>query len=223
MGDCLMATVQTMPLLPVPPESYEAVGTIHSTKILKEMLGEVRRTRSSSSGYGQGSVHPDPDVRVRRRRWGTAAVVSLAAAAGALRTGGGPAPAPGEASKGKPPRAGAHLRPRSCPSRECVMYLSKHRGGRGHEGGGTSATVAGRSWHPTPGRRGGDDDGEEGHIMVVDDEEIVPGFADPAGSRRTGTTWRPWRAARGRWSASPRGRGPDAGGPEDGPAWTGSS
>ena len=42
MGDCLMATVRTMPSLPIPPESYEARrNQYYSTKILKEMLGEV--------------------------------------------------------------------------------------------------------------------------------------------------------------------------------------
>jgi len=51
MGDCLMATVQTMPLLPVPPKATRPVGTSTiPTKILKEMLGSPGETRSSSSG-----------------------------------------------------------------------------------------------------------------------------------------------------------------------------
>ena len=42
MGDCLMATVRTMPPLPVPPGSFEARrNQYYSTKILKELLGEV--------------------------------------------------------------------------------------------------------------------------------------------------------------------------------------
>jgi len=51
MGDCLMATVQTMPLLPVPPKATRPVGT--STirrRSSRRCSGRSRRTRSSSSG-----------------------------------------------------------------------------------------------------------------------------------------------------------------------------
>jgi archaemetzincin len=42
MGDCLQATVRTMPPIPVPDESFEARrNQYYSTRILKEMLGEV--------------------------------------------------------------------------------------------------------------------------------------------------------------------------------------
>ncbi|MFZ2223962.1 MAG: hypothetical protein WAV26_04665, partial [Candidatus Deferrimicrobium sp.] len=42
MGDSLMATVRTLPSIPVPPESFEARrNQYYSTKILKEMLGDV--------------------------------------------------------------------------------------------------------------------------------------------------------------------------------------
>jgi archaemetzincin len=42
MGDSLMATVRTLPSIPVPPDSFEARrNQYYSTKILKEMLGDV--------------------------------------------------------------------------------------------------------------------------------------------------------------------------------------
>jgi archaemetzincin len=42
MGDCLQAAVRTMPPIPVPDESFEARrNQYYSTRILKEMLGEV--------------------------------------------------------------------------------------------------------------------------------------------------------------------------------------
>ena len=42
MGDSLMATVRTLPSIPVPPDSFEARrNQYYSTKILKEMLGNV--------------------------------------------------------------------------------------------------------------------------------------------------------------------------------------
>ena len=42
MGDCLMATIRTMTPIPVPVESFEARrNQYYSTRILKEMLGDV--------------------------------------------------------------------------------------------------------------------------------------------------------------------------------------
>ena len=81
MGDCLMATVQTMPLLPVPPESYEARrNQYYSTKILKEMLGDVPQDALRLLGV------TDKDLCIpiltyvfgEAQVGGTAAVVSLA-------------------------------------------------------------------------------------------------------------------------------------------------
>jgi len=128
MGDCLMATVQTMPLLPVPPESYEARrNQYYSTKILKEMLGEVPENALKLLGV------TDKDLCIpiltyvfgEAQVGGTAAVVSLAR----LRQ-------EHYGLEADRPLLLERLRKESlhelghtfglvhCPSRECVMYLS---------------------------------------------------------------------------------------------------
>src|SRR5659263_575623 len=81
MGNCLMATVQTMPSIPLPPESFEARrNQYYSTKILKEMLGEVPQDTLKLLGV------TDKDLCIPSLTYvfgeaqvgGTAAVVSLA-------------------------------------------------------------------------------------------------------------------------------------------------
>ena len=81
MGDCLMATVRTMPSIPVPPESFEARrNQYYSTRILKEMLGDVPRDALKLLGV------TDKDLCIpiltyvfgEAQVGGTAAVVSLA-------------------------------------------------------------------------------------------------------------------------------------------------
>jgi archaemetzincin len=81
MGDCLMAIVRTMPSIPVPPESFEARrNQYYSTKILKEMLGDVPRDALKLLGV------TDKDLCIpiltyvfgEAQVGGTAAVVSLA-------------------------------------------------------------------------------------------------------------------------------------------------
>jgi len=128
MGDCLMATVRTMPSIPIPPESFEARrNQYYSTKILKEMLGEVPRDALKLLGV------TDKDLCIpiltyvfgEAQVGGTAAVVSLAR----LRQEHyGLAP--------NRPLLLERLRKESlhelghtfglihCPSRDCVMYLS---------------------------------------------------------------------------------------------------
>jgi archaemetzincin len=128
MGDCLMATVRIMPCLPIPPESFEAHrNQYYSTKILKEMLGEVPQDALKLLGV------TDKDLCIpiltyvfgEAQVGGTAAVVSLAR----LRQ---------EHYGLTPDRALflERLRKESlhelghtfglihCPSKECVMYLS---------------------------------------------------------------------------------------------------
>ena len=128
MGDCLMATVQTMPSIPVPPESFEARrNQYYSTKILKEMLGDVPQDALKLLGV------TDEDLCIpiltyvfgEAQVGGTAAVVSLAR----LR----------QEHYGLTPDRPLlleRLRKESlhelghtfglihCPLRECVMYLS---------------------------------------------------------------------------------------------------
>jgi len=128
MGDCLMATVRTMPFLPVPPESFEAHrNQYYSTRILKVMLGEVPQDATKLLGV------TDKDLCIpiltyvfgEAQVGGTAAVVSLAR----LRQEHyGLAP--------DRPLLLERLRKESlhelghtfglthCPSRDCVMYLS---------------------------------------------------------------------------------------------------
>lgn len=128
MGDCLMATVRTMPSIPVPPESFEARrNQYNSTKILKEMLGDVPQDALKLLGV------TDEDLCIpiltyvfgEAQVGGTAAVVSLAR----LR----------QEHYGLTPDRPLlleRLRKESlhelghtfglihCPLRECVMYLS---------------------------------------------------------------------------------------------------
>ena len=81
MGDCLMATVQTMPSIPVPPESFEARrNQYYSTKILKEMLGDVPQDALKLLGVtGVDLCIPILTyVFGEAQVGGTAAVVSLA-------------------------------------------------------------------------------------------------------------------------------------------------
>ena len=128
MGECLMATIRTMTPIPVPVESFEARrNQYYSTKILKEMLGDVPRDALKLLGV------TDKDLCIpiltyvfgEAQVGGTAAVVSLAR----LRQEHyGLAP--------DRPLLLERLRKESlhelghtfglvhCPSRNCVMYLS---------------------------------------------------------------------------------------------------
>lgn len=81
MGDCLAATVKSMPAIPVPPGSYEAGrNQYYSTRILKEMLKEVPEDAEKLLGV------TDKDLCIpiltyvfgEAQLGGTAAVVSLA-------------------------------------------------------------------------------------------------------------------------------------------------
>jgi archaemetzincin len=81
MGDSLMATVRTLPSIPVPPESFEARrNQYYSTKILKEMLGNLPQDTLKLLGV------TDKDLCIpiltyvfgEAQVGGTAAVVSLA-------------------------------------------------------------------------------------------------------------------------------------------------
>ncbi len=106
MGECLMATLRIMPPIPVPPDSFEARrNQYYSTKILKEMLGNVPRDALKLLGV------TDKDLCIpiltyvfgEAQVGGTAAVVSLAR----LRQehyglDAGPAAAPGAAPQGEP-------------------------------------------------------------------------------------------------------------------------
>ncbi len=128
MGECLMATLRIMPPIPVPPDSFEARrNQYYSTKILKEMLGNVPRDALKLLGV------TDKDLCIpiltyvfgEAQVGGTAAVVSLAR----LRQ---------EHYGLEPdrPLLLERLRKESlhelghtfglvhCPSRDCVMYLS---------------------------------------------------------------------------------------------------
>ena len=128
MGDCLMATVRTMMPIPVPPDSFEVRrNQYYSTRILKEMLGNVPRDALKLLGV------TDKDLCIpiltyvfgEAQVGGTAAVVSLAR----LR----------QEHYGLMPDRPLlleRLRKESlhelghtfglvhCPSRDCVMYLS---------------------------------------------------------------------------------------------------
>ncbi len=128
MGDCLMATVRTMMPIPVPLDSFEARrNQYYSTKILKEMLGNVPQDALKLLGV------TDKDLCIpiltyvfgEAQVGGTAAVVSLAR----LR----------QEHYGLMPDRPLlleRLRKESlhelghtfglvhCPSRDCVMYLS---------------------------------------------------------------------------------------------------
>lgn len=128
MGECLMATLRIMPPIPVPLESFEARrNQYYSTKILKEMLGNVPRDAFKLLGV------TDKDLCIpiltyvfgEAQVGGTAAVVSLAR----LRQEHyGLTP--------DPPLLLERLRKEClhelghtfglvhCPSRDCVMYLS---------------------------------------------------------------------------------------------------
>ena len=128
MGDCLMATIRILPPIPVPLESFEVRrNQYYSTKILKEMLGEVPRDALKLLGV------TDKDLCIpiltyvfgEAQVGGTAAVVSLAR----LRQ---------EFYGLTPDRPLLLERLRKeclhelghtfglvhCPSRDCVMYLS---------------------------------------------------------------------------------------------------
>ena len=81
MGDCLMATVRTMPSIPVPAGSFEARrNQYYSTKILKELLGDVPQDALKLLGV------TDMDLCIpiltyvfgEAQVGGTAAVVSIA-------------------------------------------------------------------------------------------------------------------------------------------------
>ena len=81
MGDCLAATVKSMPAIPVPPGSYEAGrNQYYSTRILKAMLKEVPEDAEKLLGV------TDKDLCIpiltyvfgEAQLGGTAAVVSLA-------------------------------------------------------------------------------------------------------------------------------------------------
>jgi archaemetzincin len=81
MGDCLLATVRTMPAMPVPQSSYEAGrNQYYSTRILKEMLKEV-----PDDGFKLLGI-TDKDLCIpiltyvfgEAQLGGTAAIVSLA-------------------------------------------------------------------------------------------------------------------------------------------------
>lgn len=81
MGDSLMAAVRTLASIPVPPESFEARrNQYYSTKILKEMLGDVPQDTLKLLGV------TDKDLCIpiltyvfgEAQVGGTAAVVSLA-------------------------------------------------------------------------------------------------------------------------------------------------
>ena len=128
MGDSLMATVRTLPSIPVPPDSFEARrNQYYSTKILKAMLGDVPPDTLKLLGV------TDMDLCIpiltyvfgEAQVGGAAAVVSLAR----LR----------QEHYGLPPdRPMLHERLRKeclhelghtfglfhCPSRDCVMHLS---------------------------------------------------------------------------------------------------
>ena len=128
MGDCLMATVRTMMPIPIPLDSFEARrNQYYSTKILKEMLGNVPQDALKLLGV------TDKDLCIpiltyvfgEAQVGGTAAVVSLAR----LR----------QEHYGLMPDRPLlleRLRKESlhelghtfglvhCPSRDCVMYLS---------------------------------------------------------------------------------------------------
>lgn len=128
MDDSFLSTVRTMPQIPVPPESYDAVrNQYYSTKILKEMLREVPGDAFKILGV------TDKDLCIpiltyvfgEAQLGGTAAVVSLAR----LR----------QEHYGAPPDRPLlleRLRKESlhelghtfglihCSSRDCVMYLS---------------------------------------------------------------------------------------------------
>ena len=128
MGDCLMANVRLLPPIPVPPDSFDARRSqYYSTRILKEMLGEVPHDALKLLGV------TDKDLCIpiltyvfgEAQVGGTAAVVSLAR----LRQEHyGLAP--------DKPLLLERLRKESlhelghtfglvhCPSRDCVMYLS---------------------------------------------------------------------------------------------------
>jgi archaemetzincin len=81
MGESLMAAVRTLASIPVPPESFEARrNQYYSTKILKEMLGDVPQDTLKLLGV------TDKDLCIpiltyvfgEAQVGGTAAVVSLA-------------------------------------------------------------------------------------------------------------------------------------------------
>jgi len=128
MGDCLMATVRAMPSIPVPPESFEARrNQYNSTKILKEMLGDVPQDALKLLGVTNEDLCIPILTYVfgEAQVGGTAAVVSLAR----LR----------QEHYGLTPDRPLlleRLRKESlhelghtfglihCPLRECVMYLS---------------------------------------------------------------------------------------------------
>ena len=128
MGDSLLATVRGIPQIPVPPSSYEAVrNQYYSTKILKELLGDVPQDALKLLGV------TDMDLCIpiltyvfgEAQVGGTAAVVSIAR----LR----------QEHYGLEPH-GSLLRERlrkeslhelghtfglvHCSSKDCVMYLS---------------------------------------------------------------------------------------------------
>ena len=128
MGECLMATIRTMPPIPVPLESFEARrNQYYSTRILKEMLGNVPRDAFKLLGVTDKELCIPILTYVfgEAQVGGTAAVVSLAR----LRQEHyGLTP--------DPPLLLERLRKEClhelghtfglvhCPSRDCVMYLS---------------------------------------------------------------------------------------------------
>jgi len=128
MGDSLMATVRTLASIPVPPESFEARrNQYYSTKILKEMLGDVPQDTLKLLGV------TDKDLCIpiltyvfgEAQVGGTAAVVSLAR----LRQEHyGLAPDRSmlleRIRKESLHELGHTFGLYHCPSRDCVMHLS---------------------------------------------------------------------------------------------------
>lgn len=128
MGKCLQAKVREMEPIPVPPDSYEPRRKqYYSTKILKEMLGNVPADALKLLGVTERDLCIPILTYVfgEAQLGGTAAIVSLAR----LR----------QEFYGAPPEQpllmerlrkeclhelGHTFGLYHCPSRECVMYLS---------------------------------------------------------------------------------------------------
>jgi len=128
MGDRLMATVRTLSSIPLPPESFEARrNQYYSTKILKEMLGDVPQDALKLLGV----TDKDLCIPILTYGFGEAQVGGMAAVVSLARLRQehyGLAP--------DRPLLQERLRKEClhelghtfglihCPSRDCVMYLS---------------------------------------------------------------------------------------------------